>query len=273
MECVAARRTRCLMTSGPETGVSPEAIDVCAESLAGASCRPTALRIDYVYNRVDEVPAAVVTGACETPPGKLEEGATCTEDAQCATLLCTPAPLQTSACGKCAARPGEGQRCQYYHCADGLRCGTVPAATGGTIDVCMRVGNLGDPCAVSDSGFFSTCATGLSCVDTRCVPDADLGRPCGIFDGVSPDCRASKGLYCSPASHTCARLPSRPVTVGEPCAWPDGPRCRGDLICVEGRCERLPREGEACWMRSSCQAPATCEAYRVCRVITRPDCR
>ena len=232
-------------------------------------------------------------GVCHAP-GTQAVGEGCFGSRSCAEGVCsavegwTCAPV--AALGEVCAVPGD--------CAEGLGCGVVGRARGGTakgddLDArttvenyagglgCLSVdngasrvcagprGEEGQRCRQWASSAFEMCREGLVCdrglaPEGTCVAIAAEGEPCAMGT-----CAEGLGCDLAPAAPRCVRLGS--VGVGAPCASES--QCAAGLICpvTGGVCqpERGLEEGAWC-LRSEgfereeryCGAGLTCAAQR-----------
>ena len=152
--------------TAPNTGITLDVLDKCANSAASTSCT--------------DLLSGVRSSACNPPPGTLEDGKPCADDAQCKSTFCG-VDESKSLCGTCAPKPAEGAACFANDCTDGLKCINLKCvklvAEGGTCDP-------DHPC-----GAF------LNCVAGKCGQQAQAdGAACDKSAGI--ECDARKGLFC-----------------------------------------------------------------------------
>jgi hypothetical protein len=133
----------------------------CIDSIADMTC--------------DEFAAAIAQhsgfGGCEDPfEAKTADGDTCGNDADCTSGWCDGDSFDTNGnlmYGVCATKPGVGDPCPSYECADGGYCmgGNCVAAQDDGADC-----TSGDQCASgacngydSSTGQPGTCGTPMEC--------------------------------------------------------------------------------------------------------------
>jgi hypothetical protein len=227
------------------TGLSAVTGMACADALAGASC-------DALFG--DSVPACQIAGT-------LARGASCGSGSQCQSGFCrTP---ETSFCGKCDARVGEGAVCdaddacefpllcsEAGHCArpaaEGELCNeTTPCQPGplfcGSDNTCHRPSAEGKACNRTGSAPLQPCEGGFICRPSangicRPIRFVDAGVACGI----SPT--GSSVVLCT-ASGSCVNdLCKPPGQDGERCTpspLGDSGGCLAPALCLDGLC-KLP---------------------------------
>jgi len=153
------------------------------------------------------------------------------------------------------------------------------------------------------------CASGLMCVDKKCVEPAPAGSSCAGTTGVVCElgtacvggteqkagvCRANSEILVAELGERCdldatycreglscafdgvALSCQNPVSSGEAChlaapaQCPIEEYCNAARIDLEGRCQRLPTDGEACVLAAECAAGYACVAEAgkpVCRPL------
>jgi len=210
----------------PSSGVTPEWLDACGKAQRIATC-------PAFFDRVSE---------CKRPPGKLGAGASCTADAQCATLFCERDA--TEACGKCASAPSDGASCGKRGCGIGKSC------VGGA---CVTPARTGGACTGK-----GTCFGFLSCTDGTCGAPAKAGEKCDAAGKGAPDCDFGAGLVCDPNAKIC-KLAKVAITSMATCG--DLNVCGGALICGAGKqCLKPIPDTEECEVEKGqfCESPARC---------------
>ena len=138
--------------------------------------------------------------------GSAAEGASCsrTEANACATgLKCIE--------GKCARECGSYDRCSSGYC--------IPASTYASSGVCKSTGAGDDDACLGEK----SCASGLKCVDSKCVKECTQYSYCG-YKTCIPD-------HVSSYSGTCKTSKSN---LGSPCF--DDNTCSYGLKCEYGSC-------------------------------------
>jgi hypothetical protein len=203
----------------------------------------------------------ILTPGC-SGAGSRPNGSACSTDAQCKSWFCDSADAYAE-CGTCAPVPGEGDPC-------GTWCGPI-------MDMqcvrgrCVRLGQLGSACSpAAPCRSIFQCPIDSGTASGECAAaSATLGETCDDFAG--PFCNRVGGLFCDPASHTCAAwliaqnggacgtLPDGTVAVcregacmrtggatatctpfladGAPCELGPGTQlCRPEATCASGRC-------------------------------------
>jgi hypothetical protein len=202
--------------SAPGTSATPAKAEACAQSLGSLAC--------------DDFLTGKLGAACTPAAGALTEGASCTEDAQCASTFCARAP--TAACGKCAAITTPGSACVNESCSRGLAC-----PKGTTSCVVPVRGKVGDACAKLED---CDVATGVGCntLSKKCIQltVSDPGTSCGapsISATTFGVCRAS-GSCSSNLNGTC----NAPAAADDAtCSTADtGPKCLPPARCVGTKC-------------------------------------
>jgi hypothetical protein len=184
--------------------------------------------------------------------GRLESGAACSHDAQCASGHCLVA--RGAVCGACGAPlpSTPGDPCSVDRCAPGLECNGR---------VCVRPRSLGGACDAA-----AGCSGEGSCVGGKCVPRARKGERCNDLADLEAAAQApacEPGLDCGPR-HTCVeRTPVKARTrrPGESCEKP-GDECeQGECKVREevARCIPYRLDGASCDPdEDACLPPAFC---------------
>jgi hypothetical protein len=170
---------------------------------------------------------------CPAPAGTLGPGAPCAHDDQCAGLFC--ARPAESACGTCAERIVEGERCVDRACGAGLVCAID--------DRCARPRAIGEPC-----GPALPCEARAYC-DGTCRPRKGVGESCSAFGECDPARGAAPA--CS-VGGTC--VGAAIATFGERCDVAADALifCEAPSRCIAGVCRDGRVEGEACAGSGDC---------------------
>lgn len=201
-----------------DSGITPQAIEQCAEATRAAACDQ------------EPIPACVLANT----PGARAAGAPCSVPSQCASAFCSAPPSAwASVCGQCqpALEPGEDCTASTTPCRGDLTC---RSDTG----TCGPYRAVGEPCA-----SFSECGLAL-CISGVCEAVAGDGEPCTLGE------LCAFGYGCDMG--TCKKL--TPVSAGQPCN-PSLHACI-DGLCAGGVCVALPKEGEPC--QGSCVVGLAC---------------
>lgn len=197
--------------AAPGSGVTDSFLSTCGNALASA----TSCNISQVQG-------------CESPPGKLANGAACLTGIQC----------QSGACDGSGSASTDGGVADAG-ASTGLNCGTCDpraaenAACGGTNPECM---------------------SGLKCTDGTCVKPVTIpsGGACSYSGPPGTNCAA--GTLCLPGANnetTCAAVPKK----GEACTF----ICDTDLTCSKGTCAEKVAVGGACPTGNECQSTLYCD--------------
>ncbi|MBT8496331.1 MAG: hypothetical protein KJO07_25015 [Deltaproteobacteria bacterium] len=240
-----------------------QALAECAsvEPTCDRQFNTTAFDVEQIQSCIDSV------------RGTLPDGEACTAFSQCAGGVCsrpdTCDPNDACCQGTCATGVpplvDEGQECLFFSCNVGLycaletdgmnfalvcrsqvqpgqACGQPNACTDGNFcnfpndtdpGVCDPVAGPGEACdGASESRNFGCSDYTTYCdVNTNtCEPRSEAGEPC--------DANLTCLLYASCDGTTCQ---TRPLE-GDACNAESGPRCLGDLECLEtGVCGFEPR--------------------------------
>jgi hypothetical protein len=218
----------------------------CTARVALEGTSLTAAQVRACAEATTALPCGAVErpAACITAPGALPPGASCADDAQCASTRCErtfgvsasgAAPVVPS-CGTCAAAGRAGEPCGdgalLDACVDGAACAAV---AGRLVCAAVTYGAAGDPC----DGAARPCGTGAACdpASGRCVASAPAAPP------APPRAWARAGQACGAAVAcevgACAGAGAGPVTV----------------------CPRVLDDGAAC---VAFDAAATCDAFAAC---------
>lgn len=135
------------------------------------------------------------SSSCEEPcPYRTE-----CRDGQCA-------PVKVRGIGElCDSSQGceEGSVCLYHYCMV-LRLESEPCGSANDWSLCAS----GLNCVAAPGSELGTCQPQATTIGERCE-----GDPVPLKAGSAPDCAVGYGLFCDPATNTCAYLPGE----GEPC--------------------------------------------------------
>jgi V8-like Glu-specific endopeptidase len=229
-----------------------EGLGCMGDGVCAASCAPAGLPTCGEGRYCDAM--APRLGRCRGGrPGAAPMGASCTVDADCASLACAGGLCRIG----CA--PDE------VACPFGLACVADPELGGR----CERPADrpegpltLGDPCG----GHGGSCGAGLSCVgagrDRYCAPGCDAGCPVGFHCRDDVCARGDLGeigapcgddLDCSEGTD-CVAAEGVPILAGASvCAAACDAGCPGGFGCVGDVC--LPERGV---VGTSCQVNEDC---------------
>jgi hypothetical protein len=200
--------------AAPGSAATPALTSSCADSLAAHPCAAF-LRGDF-------------GAACAPLSGRLQGGAACGDDAQCASTFCARA--RDAVCGVCATTTPAGSPCVRDSCSAGTVC-----PMGKSTCVVPEPGQVGAACTVHEQCDIGN---GIGCnpLTGRCIRLAlgsDTGT-CGL------DLAGALYTAC-PASGTCSAPLGGKCTAGAAdgaaCSTGSaGPGCLPPARCVGGRC-------------------------------------
>lgn len=229
----------------PKTSATPAKISTCAEGVKNLAC---------------EALSTSTPQACIPAPGGIEDGAGCSDDAQCRSTWCPK--NDEGFCGKCTALPKAGAPCV-----------TLPAKADGSVqkecgrglscvkDVCVVP--LGSGAACSDA---TSCSLGLTCFNAKCVAAGKPGSKCDPEGKTDPNCDFLQGAICNPATKVCQELGK--ANAGQPCGviGSEYKICTAASKCIvpsgamSGTCIAAAIDGAACDLEKGpdCLGPAKC---------------
>lgn len=116
--------------------------------------------------------------------------------------------------------------------------------------------NAGDFCDENTGGL---CGADLRCLDTdrdgihTCEVPGDMGQTCNPHDGSNA---CQKDLVCNAKTLVCETIPQE----GGNCEGHG--KCQDELVCRNGICRALPKDGELCWKDP--YGETTCDEGLVC---------
>lgn len=258
--CVSRTKASCpTMFDASKTSATPARVSTCAAGLRQLSC---------------EALSTTTPAACVPEPGGLDDGAPCSDDAQCRSTWCPK--NETSFCGKCTKLPTAGAACvdlgtkadgePQKECGRGLTCAK---------DVCVKPGETGAAC--DDS---KPCALGLACFNGKCVAAGKPGSKCDPEGKVEPACDFAQGAFCNPATKVCQSVVA--AKAGESCGivgtdfklCSAGGKCVTPAGAMSGTCVAPAVDGAACNTKDGpdCLAPAKCVGG-VCKLPDPTACK
>lgn len=206
--------------NAPGSGVTDSYLNTCNGALASTtSCN---------LNQV---------AGCETPTGKLANGAPCYSGAQCVSGACSKTGSATTDGGIADAGATVG-----------IACGTCDPRAA-------------ENAACDSSGIKAPrCMSGLNCTNGTCVKPVLIpsGGACSYNGPPGTDC--ATGTVCIPGSNgtgTCSTIPKK----GEKCTFV----CDTNLTCTAGTCQDKAAVGAPCPNGSECQSTLYCDsATKLC---------
>lgn len=136
-----------------------------------------------------------------------------------------------------------GQPCtESGQCASG-QCSAVRV---GRCGACLATQGVGQPCG----GANPSCATGLWCLNSTCVPRLEVGAACAGAN--QPPCQPWLACY----KNACAQV--NVARRGEPCGM-GFTACALGSTCRDGTCVSLVANGQACGEGVPCSAFSFCD--------------
>jgi hypothetical protein len=209
-------------------------------------CLPTADLGEYCDNTYHPCLASLqcVDSQCAA---KLENGQTCSDDAECGSGLCGAA---TSVCEPAPqASKHLGESCTVTTECEGGCVACRPASANGALTCQVRAGD-GEFCRDS-----ADCVLDLACTNHACGVVL-ASQPCSRQSAMET-CTA--GLTCIDDGACAAYTASSACAANTKCQWGQAsPLSSAACLEVTGECRALPAGGEACLSRQ-CAASAYCE--------------
>jgi hypothetical protein len=220
----------------PDTGWTADSEDACYKAVYGLSCR------EFVDDNGQK--------AC-APMGKRKQGDACNAREQCESRFCS---TDGYACGTCKKAPEEGASCsEDADCPDENACLCDNGTPRCKSPRCRRLHDAAEACAAD-----TPCGPGLNCKAGKCevAPDK-VGADCNPATGVLCD-TVSAGLVCT--SSGCAKLKAADVCSPTEYCQDRKTSCEISKDSSNAACVAKPDDQGACDLAAgkSCKFPAVC---------------